>query len=215
MKTIAILIISLVLFNVAHAQKKPKPTVTGQTNKPVVENPVELIALPVDSFIDIRDNRLYHTVKIGKTWWMSDNLAYKTEKDCWCYFKTDTICNSGRFYTYETAINSCPDGWSFPDSNDFRDIISFYGNDMDKTYVQFNVASNKTFNGLKLGYYWPMLGDISGKRSYARYWSSSIHQGDKKKYCYFEIYGALKVVRLQYVESSSLGYNVRCIKMDK
>ncbi|MFH2096229.1 MAG: FISUMP domain-containing protein [Bacteroidota bacterium] len=214
MRTFSIMIMSLLLINAVIAQKQPKSSTNTQVNKPVVQNLVELIPLPVDSFIDSRDNRLYHTVKIGKTWWMSDNLAYKNEKDCWCYFKTDSICSSGRFYTLEVSKNLCPDGWSFPDSNDFINIISFYGKDMEKTYQQFNVASTKTFNALKLGYYWPMLGDISGKQKYARYWSSSIYQGEKKKYCYFEVYGPLKIVRLQYTDNNTVGYNVRCIKKE-
>jgi len=73
-------------------------------------------------FTDSRDKQQYLTVKIGKQWWFAENLNYKSEKS-WCH-ECDTY---GRMYTYDAAINSCPEGWHIPTVAEWKELIVFLG----------------------------------------------------------------------------------------
>lgn len=64
----------------------------------------------VDTFTDPRDNKIYNTVEIKGRTWFADNLNYMTEDSWW--FQNDATTGSlyGRLYTWDAAMNACPDG---------------------------------------------------------------------------------------------------------
>ena len=74
--------------------------------------------------IDLRDNQVYKTVKIGTQTWMAENLNYKTENSsCQLVLCTET----GRYYTWDDAVKACPDGWHLPTRAEWKSLISFVG----------------------------------------------------------------------------------------
>ena len=78
-------------------------------------------------FCDYRDNQLYATVKIGEQIWMAKNLNYETENS-YCYDDDPANCEVyGRLYTWEAALNACPEGYHLPTKTEFETLISNVG----------------------------------------------------------------------------------------
>ena len=73
---------------------------------------------------DLRDNQVYKIVKIGSQTWMAENLNYETANSS-CDLKTCT--ESGRFYTWDAAMNACPDGWHLPTYGEWKTLITYVG----------------------------------------------------------------------------------------
>jgi uncharacterized protein (TIGR02145 family) len=70
-------------------------------------------------FVDERDDRSYRTVQIGKQVWMAENMKLDVS-DGFCYNDTKKNCETyGVFYTAQTAVRVCPEGWSLPTKNDW------------------------------------------------------------------------------------------------
>jgi uncharacterized protein (TIGR02145 family) len=79
------------------------------------------------TFIDSRDAKTYQTVKIGNQEWMAENLNYETENS-YCYKDSTENCKKyGRLYTWEAALNACPEGYHLPTEEEFATLISNVG----------------------------------------------------------------------------------------
>ncbi len=86
------------------------------------------IAQETGSFTDKRDNKEYKSVKIGDQWWMGENLKYKTSNGCLVYEGVEKYQETyGYLYTWETALNVCPDGWHLPSDAEFEKLSNFLG----------------------------------------------------------------------------------------
>ncbi len=73
---------------------------------------------------DLRDNQIYKIVTIGTQTWMAENLNYRTANSS-CDLKT--CAETGRFYTWDAAMNACPDGWHLPTYDEWKTLITYAG----------------------------------------------------------------------------------------
>ena len=61
--------------------------------------------------IDQRDGQIYHFIKIGQLFWLTDNMRFQTKGSA-CYNDSLHYCSKyGRMYPYEDAQIACPKGW--------------------------------------------------------------------------------------------------------
>lgn len=81
-------------------------TCTAEGWKKVVEGAV--------GYMDDADGRRYKTVVLMGQQWMAENLNYKMDGS-YCYNDDEDFCrNYGRLYTWDAAMEACPDGWHLP-----------------------------------------------------------------------------------------------------
>ena len=98
----------------------------GNTTEGEVWN-FSTIDLNFSTLTDSRDAQIYSTIEIGSKWWMAENLNLEID-DSYCYDEDSESCNSyGRLYSWDAAINACPDGWHLPSKSEFEDLIEFLG----------------------------------------------------------------------------------------
>jgi len=86
---------------------------------------------------DSRDSQSYNTIEIGSQTWLSENMNFETA-DSW--FHKDDPANGpifGRLYTWEAALNVCPDGWHLPTDDEWKQLELHLGmsqEEVDKEY---------------------------------------------------------------------------------
>jgi uncharacterized protein (TIGR02145 family) len=107
-----------------------------------------------DSIVDMRDGKIYKTIKIGNQWWMAENLnigvlidytqwaSDNNNIEKYCYNNSDSMCNiyGGLYlwqemmqYNYGDKINPsntqgiCPCGWHLPADEEWQELIDFLG----------------------------------------------------------------------------------------
>ena len=88
----------------------------------VIPDPVPGSA-SADFFRDFRDGQVYKMVTIGNQVWMAKNLNYEMAGS-YCYSNNASNCmRYGRLYTWNAAMNACPDGWHLPTYDELVSLI--------------------------------------------------------------------------------------------
>jgi len=111
----------------------------SNTNKPIII---------YDSLVDLRDGKIYKTVKIGEQIWMADNLAYLPSvspsdkgSDVNSHYyvydnegadvnlakSLESYSNYGVLYNWPAAAKSCPTGWHLPSDKEWQKLETVLG----------------------------------------------------------------------------------------
>ncbi len=196
------------------------------------------------TFTDPRDQYTYNTVQIGSQCWVKQNLMYypfisaqddmsNTSARYYVYglqdlndedsFPVDNYNGYGALYNWHAAITACPEGWHLPSSNEWKNLVTFLGENpggkLKSTLSQpyphprwddenFEATNESGFRGMPGGkvldsaYYLGL-----GKNGV--WWSSTMSDENHSNYFYLN-YGSNQANFTNYLKRS--GFSVRCIR---
>jgi len=163
-----------------------------------------------NAFEDVRDNSVYRAKWIGGNIWMTEDLRYggTEENPLESANCPDGECTErGRLYSYDAAMDACPEGWTLPSKWQLQDLLSKHPEDFcEEGDAWDNDGTNMTgFSAVPTGEWSPGSGYAADLR-YARYWSST-EVDDKGAYMIYFSPGFYSGQTF----SKSYGYAVRCI----
>ena len=165
----------------------------------------------------------YYYIPLGELDWFRNNLAWTGEG--LAYENADvTSYPLGRYYTWDEAMEACPEGWRLPTNEEW----AFLGEDAGPLMCDAYLNSKKMWefwpgvkrtNTLSLavipsGYALPAITTPIYKRlyDYAAFWTSTVSEEDSRMAAYRYIYVEENEVRSAYAEKGSLALSVRCVR---
>lgn len=192
----------------AHRALNPPPVRTHTVYVEKQETPKKKIEKTQKNvFTDNRDEQEYSFIEANGILWMADNLNFKSEGS-YCYELEDAKCqNFGRLYTWNSASNSCPEGWRLPDDEDWKNLI-WYNGGVEYAGKELKAGGNSGFNALLAGY--RDKNNFYGKIDSSAYFWSATEQNDRYAsfrgmYHNFDNIGP-------YTYTKADAFSVRCIK---
>lgn len=108
----------------------------------------------------------YYTTIAGRDWFRN-NLANPASGTA--YYNEEIVSDIyGRFYSYNEAVNACPEGWRLPDEEDWMALAEALGSPVTSKYQQFKDVTakllvNAYFNQDPILEYWPQVGDVNNE----------------------------------------------------
>ena len=154
----------------------------------------------------------YKIVTIADLEWMTENLNIEVEGSC-CYNNNPDNCEKfGRLYTWEGAMNACPEGWHLPSDAEWRQTIDHLGGDKI-AHDRLKIGGDSGFNAV-------MGGGIETEGSHmdlnirSFYWTSTDLLNDYAWYYYFYLvdYDTYGESPMRLVYNKRGGGSVRCVK---
>jgi uncharacterized protein (TIGR02145 family) len=117
----------------------------------ITMNAMNTFSQVTDTFTDLRDGKIYKTVKSETQTWLAENLAYKIDSGCWAYNNDESFVGTyGYLYNWEAAKKFCPAGWHLPSDDEWKILEKHLGMsdmDLDKSHGDQRISGNV---GLKL-----------------------------------------------------------------
>lgn len=112
------------------------------------------------------NGKTYYYVTVGGNDWMRSNIDFDTAGAPYynCSAMSDVF---GRYYSYEDAMNICPEGWTLPSDADWVALGKAAGaaSDTEAYGILEGVAAklmvNASFNDVRMWEYWPAVGDLT------------------------------------------------------
>ncbi len=170
-------------------------------------------------FVDKRDGKRYKWVRIGEQIWMAENLAYKADSGCVAFKHKERKANKyGYYYSWETAMQSCPKGWHLPSEEEFLKMQEIVGEFGLNAYDSLKINDDYGLNFINAGCYDLELNKFRKTNIYRlvtiSFWSSthglSYHK-DLNVISTFSINRFRKTVG-RAIACENTYYSVRCIK---
>lgn len=101
------------------------------------------------TFTDPRDSKIYPYTKIDTLEWFCKNLAYE---GCGIPYDNSkaTAGVLGNYYTWDEAMESCPEGWRLSSEDDWLCLARHYDADKDfQKYYSFDGIAGKVMGGMR------------------------------------------------------------------
>ena len=179
-----------------------------------------------DHITDPRDkageNEYFYT-KIGELEWFRNNLAWTGEG--LAYENADvTSYPLGRYYTWDEAMEACPEGWRLPTDEEWASLGNNAGPLMCDAYLNSkkmweywpHVTRTNTLSlaVIPSGYALPAITTPTYKRlyDYAAFWTATVSAENPSMAAYRYIHVEENEVRSTYAEKGSLALSVRCVR---
>jgi uncharacterized protein (TIGR02145 family) len=94
--------------------------------------PITLNAsLKYNSFVDVRDYKIYWTITVNEKEWFVQNLDYDLQNNSWYYDNSETNKVYGKLYAGHSLTANpddiCPAGWHIPSQQEWTDLLNAFG----------------------------------------------------------------------------------------
>lgn len=182
------------------------------------------------TFTDERDGREYYQIEAGGNTWMRENLAWRGAGHP--YFDAASMSDVfGHYYTWNEAVQACPDGWRLPTEADFAALQDGAVADADIPGLAGKMMGNLFLNGTRMWPYWrdvnvtdalklsvmpagyAVVGEgrcnFTGLSQYAVFWTAD-ETGDEAVIRY--IYQNKDIVYRALMIKDEFAATVRCVK---
>jgi uncharacterized protein (TIGR02145 family) len=190
---------------------------------------------------DVRDNKVYKTVVIGKQTWMAENLAYMpilfgTDMQSSPFYAvpmfgthdgvladakaSPNYVTYGVLYNYPAAVSACPQGWHLPAKEEFEVLLSYVGSlgykKMKSTthWTPYGNGDNSIgWNAYPAGTSIGYPGNYTDFGAGTSYWTATTRETE-----WFPVAWKMNLSfmdRPPYIDegnSSAVAFSVRCIK---
>jgi uncharacterized protein (TIGR02145 family) len=176
---------------------------------------------PSNSYKDPRDKQKYRTIKVGDRIWFADNLNYKMDGS-FCYKEDESNCQAyGRLYTWDAAVNACPQGFHLPTDDDFQSLWQAAGADFNAAYLlkaeygwsgETNGNDTLKFSAMPAGNRFDdeTYGNLS---KFAFFWSSEASTEKQNARVW---YMTSKSMAFSFMNKPKIfGFSVRCVQSAK
>lgn len=175
-----------------------------------------------DSRDKVGENEYFY-IRKGNLDWFRNNLAWTGAGVA--YECSDvTSYPLGRYYTWNEAIDACPDGWRLPTDEEWESLGGNAG----------TLSADAYLNNYRMWEYWPQITrtnatgmsvipagyTLVGKSSpsfkrlydYAAFWTATESASDPSQARYRYIYVEEEDVKATYGDKASLALSVRCVR---
>jgi len=161
-----------------------------------------------NTFTDIRDGKVYKTVKIGTQTWMAENLAFKADSNSRAYNNNqNNVAKYGYLYNWETAKSVCPTGWHLPSKEEFENLINYCGGSNEAVYKALIPGGSSGFS-VTFGGWCRSFDDFVNIGLGAHFWSSSPNLEELAWNFYVYSFSEASMD----THYRLCGYSVRCLK---
>ena len=146
---------------VSKSAEKYCTVVSGGINESITN-----LGINTDTPSETVDGKRYYYTTVGNTDWMMQNMSDDVSGAPYqnCVAMSEVF---GRYYSYEEALEVCPEGWTLPSEDDWMALAMEAGAEGEaEKYGSINgiaaaLMGNAYFNGTRLWDYWPEVGDIT------------------------------------------------------
>lgn len=113
----------------------------------------------------------YYYRQIGNLEWFRNNLA--SAESGVAYLNEEVVSDVfGRFYSYNDAVDACPEGWRLPSEEDWMSLAEALDSPASSKYESFQdvtakLLANAYFNSNAMLEYWPQVGDVTNESKLA------------------------------------------------
>jgi uncharacterized protein (TIGR02145 family) len=148
-----------------------------------------------------------------------DEFEKVYDKLIFCYHDFDDYCRRyGALYTWEAALNSCPNGWHLPTKMEYDTLLSSFGRSRKDQYEAIAQGGSSGFDciaaGILLGFD-TLIPGFEGENRWGFYWTSTASPGPGKvKKIERMIFSKMlkKVIVNANKDRFQAAFSVRCIK---
>lgn len=162
--------------------------------------------IQTDNFLEL-GGKEYKTLKINNQLWMAENLSLLV-KGSW-FYDDNAIYGAefGRLYTWQAAMDACPEGWRLPTLEDWEKMLQGWGGETT-AFSPLLKGGESGFDALFAGYR-TVKGDFLSLKRAADFWTGT-EAGDANAWLFYLIYKKDKVFKI--IDDKRCGFSVRFLK---